>query len=317
MLIIKNRYKKFAFNIFSLLIILIFFDQTGGAVLRHFYFKQKSGSAYRTTYSVDSTTADILVFGSSRANHHYVPEIFEDSLKMSFYNTGRDGNFLIYNYAIFKLILKRYMPKLIIFEISPDDLFYDHDSYDRLSSLLPYYRNFPEIRPIVELKSPYEKIKLFSALYPYNSSLLTIGISNLELNKQRKSDDKGYVPLFNNIKNTQLIDFEKKDELLDSLKLKIINDIAQICKKNNIKLYFVQSPIYARVKNSEATEIISETALKYDSFFINFSNDPIFLNNPMLFQDIGHLNNNGAIVFSKLIAGIIFYQKKISSKKFD
>ena len=41
---------------------------------------------------MELTKADLLVFGSSRANHHYVPEVFEDSLKLTFYNTGKDGS---------------------------------------------------------------------------------------------------------------------------------------------------------------------------------------------------------------------------------
>jgi hypothetical protein len=98
---IKNQYFRFAVSIIILFLILLAFDRVGGAILRHYYFSQTSGSWYRTTYSIDSTRADILVFGSSRANHHYVPEVFEDSLNMSFYNTGQDGNLILNNYAIF------------------------------------------------------------------------------------------------------------------------------------------------------------------------------------------------------------------------
>ena len=36
---------------------------------------------------------------------------------------------------------------------------------------------------------------MISEIYPYNSSLLTIAIGNLEINKTRKNDRKGYVPL--------------------------------------------------------------------------------------------------------------------------
>jgi hypothetical protein len=151
----ENKFIRFSVNLVLLFLIVFLFDWAGGAILRYFYFSQTSGLGYRTTYSIDSTRANILVFGSSRANHHYVPEVFEDSLKMSFYNTGRDGNFLFYNYAIFKAILKRYTPKILIMDINPDELYYNPDSYDRLSSLLPYYKDHPEIRDIIELRGPY------------------------------------------------------------------------------------------------------------------------------------------------------------------
>ena len=106
--------KKFIFNVEIVIIVILILDFLIGKSLEYFYFKQKSGLQYRTTYSIDSTRAEILVFGSSRANHHYVPEVFEDSLKMSFYNTGRDGNRLLYNFAVFSSILKRDTPKIVI-----------------------------------------------------------------------------------------------------------------------------------------------------------------------------------------------------------
>ena len=171
---ISKQIKRLLINV-SLVIIAIFLCDLGiGNILKFFYFRQASGAAYRTTYAIDSTTAEILIFGSSRANHHYVPGAFEDSLHCTFYNTGRDGNFILYNFAIFKAITKRYTPKSIIFDINPDEIEYRISSYERLSSILPYYHGHPEIRSTVNLRSPFEKIKLISATYPYNSILLTI-----------------------------------------------------------------------------------------------------------------------------------------------
>lgn len=181
-------------NISFLLLVLIILDYTIGRTLRFFYFKETSGLHYRTTFSMDSTRADILIFGASRANHHYVPEVFEDSLKMSFYNTGRDGNGIFYQVAVLKSVLLRYTPRIIIFDYAGSFMKEEKD-YNRLSSILPYYKSHGEIREIVELKSPFEKIKLLSEVYPFNSQLLTIAIGNLEINKKRKPDNKGYVPL--------------------------------------------------------------------------------------------------------------------------
>ncbi len=80
---------------------------------------------------------------------------------MSCYNTGRDGKIIFYNYAVLKSILKRYTPKIAILDFNREEFSNDGESYDRLSSLFPYYYNHPEIRPILKLKNPLKKLKLF------------------------------------------------------------------------------------------------------------------------------------------------------------
>lgn len=302
MKVIKNQFLKFTLNILILLLLIGIFDQVIGRILKQYYFKQESGLYYRTTYAIDSTTADIVVFGSSRANHHYVPEVFGDSLKMSFYNCGREGNFLLYNYAVFKAIVSRYTPKIVIFDINPDELYYDREGYDRLSSLLPYYKKHPEIRSIVGLKSPFEKFKFISKIYPYNSSMLTIAIGNTDLNKERKNDQKGYVPLAGYIPDTVLYKINPFGQaVLDTNKVNAVSYIIQYCKSNKIRLIFIQSPMFAKVSNTSSIEYFDKMTRETRTSFWNFLNDAEFLDKPNFFQDQYHLNNAGAIYFSKLL----------------
>ncbi len=302
---VKNQIIKFFTKIFILIILILILDQLIGETLQHYYFKQIAGAAYRTTYSIDSTNADILIFGSSRANHHYVPGIFEDSLKMSYYNTGRDGNFLLYSYAIFKAILTRYNPKIVILDINSDELYFNANKYERLSSLLPYYNNHPEIRRIVELRSPYEKYKTFSAIYPFNSMLLTIGIGNLELNKTRKEDIKGYIPLYDQMKDTTLHRIENNITTIDTITINALESMARSCIANHIKFFLVQSPCYAKIDQEYSSNFFKQLAKKHDFKYVDFSKDTLFLKNPAYFQDINHLNNGGAIVFSNLLVDIM------------
>jgi len=294
--------KKITGNIGLVLIVVFIFDLAIGKTLRHFYFTETSGLHYRTTYSIDSTKADILVFGSSRANHHYVPEVFEDSLKMSFYNTGRDGNTILYNLAVFKSIIKRYTPKIIIFDLMASELNYNIQSYDRLSSLQPYYFQHSEIQDIVKLRGPFESFKLGSSIYPFNSSITTIIVGNLGFNKKRKGDNKGYIPLFGSIMDTNLTRSENYIINYDTTKIQALNYITKTCKSKNIKLVFIQSPFYARGKTNASTQLIAEIANNNGSIFFNYLNDPIFIKHPGYFKDINHLNNDGAIYFSTIIA---------------
>jgi hypothetical protein len=286
-------------------LILFVVDQGIGSILHYFYFRQKYGVLYRTTYAMDSTRADILVFGSSRANHHYVPDIFEDSLHCTCYNTGRDGNFILYNYAIFKAITNRYQPSLIVMDVNSWEIIYDPNSYERLSSLLPYYKDHNEIRGVVAHKSPFEKVKLFSSIYPYNSLPLTIALGNLVYNKKRNKDTKGYLPVFRKMKNEKLADAQndnmRTEIRVDDNKITALNDIMETCKQRKIKLLFVQSPVYSMIYNTFCDSVISALCTKNEIGFLNLPNQDLFINNPNYFVDRNHLNDKGARVFSNIV----------------
>lgn len=296
--------KKIVLNIFIIIAILFVLDFAIGRTLRYFYFREKSGLHYRTTYAMEKTNADILIFGSSRANHHYVPEVFEDSLNMSFYNTGRDGNFIFFQTALLKSILTRYTPKIIILDIA-GGFEKNNIAYERLSSLLPYYKTHKEIRKIVDLKSQFEKIKLLSEIYPFNSQLLTIAIGNFEKNEERKSDDKGYIALnkkwgkrIDSIVNTSITE-------IDTNKIFYLHQFIKLAKQAGSKVFLIYSPIFQKMNRNQEVEITNTICVEENVPFWDYSKDTTFLNNNQYFQDILHLNNTGAILFSAIISNRI------------
>lgn len=298
----KNPYLYFTVKLLLLLFIVFLFDFTIGKTLSYFYFKQECGRQYRATYAIEKTTADILIFGSSRAYHQYVPGIIEDRLKQSCYNTGSPGQFLLYNYATLKAILKRYSPKLIILDVSPGDLRVEKESYERLSFLLPYYKKHEEIRPIVDLKSPLEKFKLLSSIYAFNSSFLMIAGGNSEYFKKKTTDIKGYKPL-TGIWNGPIETGNSEAYKIDSTKANIFTDFIKDCHSAKTELFIVCSPSYVKYSHREySISIIEKIAKEQNTAFIDFTNNAFFTNRPDLFDDPGHLNDNGAKIFSnKLI----------------
>lgn len=296
----KNQHLKFFIKIVLLLTVLIISDQITGRIIRHLYFNMAAGENYRATFTIDNTKADILVFGSSRANHHYVPEVFEKKFNMTFYNAGRDGCSLLYNYATFKAVTKRYSPKLIIFDLLPNELNYSVNDYERLSNLLPYYFYHPELREVIELISPFEKYKLYSVVYPYNSQLIRIIFRNLL--KTKDIDIKGYLPLYNKMKSVNANNGLKNIMCtIDENKITALREIASYCNKNNIKLIFACSPVFSNSQLSSGWKIIEDIAKSENGQYLNFSSDSIFDNHPEYFQDNSHLNDEGAKLYSKII----------------
>lgn len=277
-----------------------------GAALQHLYFNQKSGAQYRTTYAIEKAEAQLLIFGSSRANHHYHPDIFQEQLNQTYYNAGRDGNFILYHNAILKSILQRHTPQTVILDFVAYDFRKKEGTYDRLSSLLPYYKTHPELRPTIELKSPYEKIKLCSSIYPYNSLLFTIISANLKSGKKSKDDNKGYIPLTEKWTNPIQTDTASARYEIDSIKIQAYQAFIQNCINSNVKLYIVCSPYFINPTHPDYSVTIAEKiAAQYNIPFFNFSNHPAFTTNPNLFADPEHMNNDGAITFSKMLADTI------------
>ena len=306
----KNPYLFFLTKFIILLIIVLILDFSIGNILNYFYFKQKSGFQFRTTYSIEKTNAEFLIFGSSKAMYDYRCDILEDRLKMSCYNTGRGGNFIFYNYAILKSVLKRYNPKIVVLDFFTDEFKKKNDSYDKLSSLLPYYNSHPEIHSIIEMKSFYEKFKLISKIYPYNSLLFSIAIGNLEMNKKRKTDINGYVPLTKVWNNPIRIDTASLKDDLDYKKIEFYENFIKDCKEHGIQLYLFVSPYFVKSNHQYYSVAIgSQIAKKYNIKFYDYSRDTLFTSNHSLFADEGHLNEKGGRIFTNLVVDRIMNNK--------
>jgi len=177
-----------------------------------------------------------LIFGSSRAVNIFNPAVMEKELNLSCFNAGRIGQSIFYHYAVLKTVLKRYKPQKIILSFDAGNFDKDQEDYDRLSSLLPYYESNPEIELVINLKGPYEKIKMISSIYPFNSLLLPILNGNIKKDNSYYSNIKGFMA---NKKTTgspaRTIDYTKKEEL-DSKKIEIYKAFISECNNAGIEL---------------------------------------------------------------------------------
>ncbi|MES2851177.1 MAG: hypothetical protein V4685_19160 [Bacteroidota bacterium] len=298
------RYRLLQAVLFIVLVVAA--DFTVGKILKYFYTRQSSGWEYATRYSAEETKADVLIFGASRAQQQYIPTYFEDTLHLSSYNVGRDGTSFFYHYAMLQAVLKRYTPKVIVLDCEYASLKASPTSYERLSLLLPLYNDHPEMRSIINLRSPFEKYKLTSCIYPYNSMLFKIAVANLESNKKDKEDIKGYMPLHNSLKQPiKTFDYTVPYEL-DSIKVNMLNAFADECIQKNIKLYFVCPPYYMKTIGTDYSLAITQQVAEQKKIpFIDYSKDSFYFNSPQLFDDTVHLNMTGSKMFSAEIAGRI------------
>jgi hypothetical protein len=292
-------------RVIAFFLLLFVLDLAVGNILRKAYFSQKYGVLSRITYAIDKTTAEGLVMGSSRASHHFITDSLTSFKKMPFYNTGKDGQSIFYHYAILKCVLERYTPKVIVLDLLNDELYEKTESYDRLSELLPYCRDHAALSFVEPLRGPYEKFKMQSQIYPFNSLLISIAGGNSSISKNRFVEHNGYLPLFGEFKGNLNGPQPKIEKQIDPQKLAVYHSFIKDCKAHNIKLYITISPYLKVLPANSSMEIIEQIARKNNVPFYNFSNDGHFVQHRNFFWDPGHLNNEGALLFTKLISETI------------
>jgi hypothetical protein len=305
-----NKYLLRAVKILTFVFLIITCDRVIGFFLNKYYFTQKSGFDRELRYILKEGEPDIFIVGNSRARRHYDSRLLKDSLKMSCYNSGIEGGMsLLMSYAIIISITERYTPKMIILEYNPDHNL-GPGFYNRLSILLPYYLEYNELRPIILLRSPYEKFKLLSSIYSFNSDLFGIIRFNTDKFGVKKSDFDGFAPFKYSIPDVNLMkkEIEKEREMNKQYDNDVnvtdaLRKIILLCREKNIELYIVNSPVYHSEDDkaphlTRTAELSFEIMKQLKANYYDFSNDSVCNSHPEWFNDFNHLNENGAYFFT-------------------
>lgn len=304
-----KRTGTFLIRLLVFILIVFVADLLTGETLRHYYFSQDSGQLYRTTYSIDSTEAEALIFGSSRANHHYKPGVLADKLGMQVYNAGREGNFIFYHYGVLSAVLERYTPEIIILDFVRGEFMYNRESYDRLSGLLPYYRSHPEMRETIRLKSKYEPLKLISRIYPFNSMVLTIAAAKAGLYDSEEVEN-GYIPLYGEWEEEMAAETEPVNYDVDSVAVETYRSFLEDCVTAGIDVYVFCSPVFVDYPYDDLSVTMGRRiANELGVSFIDLTNEPEFTSDPRLYWDVYHLNDRGAKKYSDMVSDIISADK--------
>ena len=297
--------KKFVTRLLIFTIILIAADRLIGLTFNKLYFTSNDKSIAKLRYTIDSTRQDIIILGSSRAQHHFNPSVIAKETGLSAYNCGFGGQGLAFSFVQLSEMTKRYHPKLVILEVSPEILL-DPESEDKLRILLPYANRDTLIRNILTRNNPLENVKLLSEIYPYNSKIINL----LKALSQKPSDPyNGYYPLDRQIDTTQKIvinSFKTSNGIAED-KFYYLDRISNLCNEKNIPLFITISPYYS--VNQDLMNLNDQIASRCELNRLNFENYssyPETYHKPMLFQDNAHLNDTGADLFSSAIS------KKIS-----
>ena len=295
--------KKFVVKIIIFFILLALLDFLVGKTVAYMSKNAKGGYVMHDNYITDGTHEDILIFGSSRAAHHYNPQIFEDSLGLTCYNCGQEGQCIILFWGWWNVIKEHYKPKYIIYDVYPlFDVQGKEDANQGNVGMLKDVYERTNIKDIFNKVDPKEKYKMISQMYRYNSKFHQIMADYIYPIYQIPKN--GYQPLQGSLDPLRIKTGEKIKNMhlnqhVDTLKLhfwkEFINDL------QGTKLILVASPEwYGDISKEELTPIIN-LCKQYGIPFIDYSHNPSYVHNNDLFVDGSHLNAKGADIFTNAI----------------
>ena len=293
--------KKFLLKVLLFFVLVVVMDFAWGSVFTWLRSHAKGGSTANCEYIANRCEDDIIIFGSSRATHHYVPQIIEDSLGMSCYNCGEEGNGIVLAYGRFKMLTNRYKPKLVIYEMTPEFDFGTQDPNTKyLGYLRPYYSK-EGVKPIFNsFDDELSFLKMQSKMYQNTGKLLP----NLVDNVICRSNNMGYDSLFGTIDIDNTKNPVKKGEgnmSVDSLKLSYVEKMIIDAKKQNVPIVFMMSPKFGMDTRTVSFEPEITLCERYDIPYYNFLNYEPIADHPYYFQDRDHLNNDGAAAYTQMI----------------
>lgn len=253
--------KKVALGVIAMALLLVAADWAVGSWSEMMYYKSKYGIFHRQIYCLQESKDELLIMGSSRADHQYVSGIFEDSLGLKTYNAGSEGTCIYYQYAILASYVERQaFPKLVILDVQDLDIepstgatFTLEAALDRLA---PHYNENKMVDEMFDLQDWNDKVKFLSKSYRYNSKL----VQTIKCNYLPEPDDRGYEAVKGKLPDD--IQFGEKPSTriaVEPLKVEYMQKFIDLCKDNNIPLLMVYSPIF-RNGESPAMKKIAEMA---------------------------------------------------------
>lgn len=293
-----------------LLAVLVAADRLIGAGLEAMFYRQHHGDDVVTRYTLDSTKEDLLIFGSSRASHHYHTRMLDSILGLSVYNCGRDEMGVTYTTAVLPVIYQRYTPEYVILEILPIELANTgKELVERHIStvLLPFANRHPTLWETVAYAGKDEVYKsAVSKIYPYNS-LPGAMIQNTYTGFGHQTD-RGYEALYKSIDSAVYTksyweSFDKSIGVNPELAHRLMAAL-DTAAAHGTRAIVVMSPFYfpQDVGRNASYNAIRDICAGRQVPLFNFGLDPRFVLHPHLFNDDLHLNDAGARIYSRIIA---------------
>ena len=240
---------------------------------------------------------DVIILGTSRANNHFVSELFEkEGLKT--FNYGMSGAHLFETSLLLKLMIERdWKIKNVIVET---DLNLSNEKRDdgtfgrfmpfmhKSKTITEHFKNEPDFTELYYV--PFYRYIQFDAKVGCRAWYKTLVNEPTNL-----LHHQGYYPLGDNPSAKMKNNIEK----LKPLHNRYFEEIKQICKTNHINLIAVTTPMCSNVKGLTYFK-------KVKALYPEIKEYEYVVEDDQYFSSCGHLNDKGARLYTEKIIKDLF-----------
>lgn len=246
---------------------------------------------------------DLMVFGSSRANHNINPiKLSENS-----FNIGVDGSKLAYNATLIKL-LPKHKKQVILLHIDPEYAFDQKYSGADIQALVTKYNRIKSIKNEIDKLKQGNAIQNFYWSLSYNGSVLGIVKNYLKPNYNYNTYfgfDPIYVTeiqreIFKNVLKKEESENCQEKFTLNTLYDSYIDELKIFCKENNKTIIIFTAPKFkdnCKYDNLQFTQIMKNKEMTYYDLTDYFKDN----NSIEYWKDETHLSDIGAEIFTEKI----------------
>lgn len=240
---------------------------------------------------------DVIILGTSRANNHFVSELFEkEGLKT--FNYGMSGSHLFETSLLLKLMIERgWNIKNIIVET---DLNLSNEKRDdgTFGRFMPFLHQSNTITEHFKNETDFTEL-YYVPFYRYIQFDAKVGFrawyKTLIKEPTNSLANNGYYPLGFNPK----ANMKNNIESLVPLRNRYFEEIKQICKANHINLIAVTTPMCSNVKGMDYFK-------KVKAMYPEIKEYENVVEGDEYFSSCGHLNDKGARLFTSKVVEDLF-----------
>lgn len=236
---------------------------------------------------------DYVFLGSSRVENHIDTQLIKTLTSKKVLNLGIQGAKLDDNHLLLQLLIHNNVKigKLFL----QVDYIFNTESISTIvsSESLPYIRKNEIIRNHLEKSNPDYLAYYYLPFYRYQVNDYKIGFREFfssVIGKKSKTDfTDGFVP--KQVKFIKNNNFRLPDSII--AQNKVFNQIDQLCKDKNIEVVYFCAPFCSTVRQSDYTDKLKRKIPSLKDYSKTLDDT--------LFYNCGHLNEEGAKVFTRML----------------
>lgn len=283
--------KNFLFFVFKILILTFIIAIVLDLIYSNVFLMSNNRGKIGYIYNSKPEDYDLVILGSSRANNHFVTQMFEEKGLKTF-NFGMQGSKLFESDLVLKLLLeKKNKIKNLIIDVDVT-LRSRNNSEATILKFYPYLKSSSVIQ--MHLRDlPGFNFNYYIPFYRYIKYETKIGFREMffcGINKKSSELDYGGYSALKKSKNKlyeNLLGIDPKRNIY-------YEEIKQICKANKINLIAVMTPMCENVKGIDYFD-------KIKKLYPEIHNYENIVVEDKYFSSCGHMNDTGARLFTARI----------------